>query len=203
MLDSLVSQIQNTSWIEWLGTITGLIAVVLSIREKVLAWPLYIACYGFYIVLSFQASLPAAMVLNSVFIPISIYGWWKWTHPDSESETDENQSLAVSHMNRKLLLTVIIATLLMTLIWGVINAKVIRGHLPYLDAFATVVSFVAQWMLSRKYIENWIAWILADVAFALLWGLQGYWVTVIMFTIFTGLAISGWINWRKGLKTHA
>ena len=204
-MDSFLSQLQQTSWIEWLGTATGLIAVVLSIKEKVAAWPLYIICYGLYIILSFQASLPAAMVLNAVFIPISVYGWWKWTHPGSEKETDASEvsALAVSRMGARLMVIVMIITLLATVIWGILNAKVIGGHLPYLDAFATVISFVAQWMLSRKYVENWIAWILADAAFALLWGLQGYWVTVMMFTVFTGLALSGWITWKKGLKSDA
>jgi len=198
-MDSFLTQVQQTSWIEWMGTATGLVAVILSIREKVMAWPLYIACYGLYAVLSYQASLSAAMVLNACFIPISIYGWWKWSTPQQKAQSGEEEvgTLSITRMNRKTLGFILILTVLLSLAWGVVNAKIFKGALPYLDAFATVISFVAQWMLSRKYVENWIAWIMADVAFTLLWGLQGYWVTVLMFAVFTGLAISGWWTWKK------
>ena len=69
--------------------------------------------------------------------------------------------------------------------------------MPHLDAFATAASLTAQWMLTRKYIENWIMWIIADLTFVVVWGMQGYWVTVAMFLIFTGLATSGLLQWQK------
>lgn len=196
-MDSFLLQLQQTSWMEWLGTGTGLVAVVLSIREKLLAWPLYIACYGLYVILSFRASLPAAMLLNAVFIPISIYGWWKWMHPDRNNNSTNSVQLAITQITSSQMLWISTTTILLSGIWGIVNAQLIRSAYPYLDAFATVTSFIAQWMLSRKYAENWIAWLIADIAFAILWGLQGYWVTVLMFFVFTGLALSGWISWRK------
>lgn len=195
-MDAILTQLQQTSWLEWLGTLTGLAAVMLSIREKVLAWPLFLSCYALYVVLSWQASLPAAMALNALFIPISLYGWWSWQR-GRDSADAHGETLSISRMpprTRKLTLATMVAA---TLLLGWINQDWIGGALPYLDAFATVCSLAAQWMLSRKWIENWIAWILADVAFALLWGLQGYTVTVFMFAIFTILAVSGWRSWAR------
>ncbi len=164
-MDSFLTQLQQTSWLEWLGTITGIIGVLLSIREKVLAWPLFITCYAVYMIMSYQASLPAAMILNAVFIPISIYGWWKWSTPQQDSDEQGSNSISITKMNGKLKLGLVIGTLLFSLILGFINETLIHGYLPYLDAFATIISFVAQWLLSRKYVESWIAWIAADVAF--------------------------------------
>ncbi|MEQ9825603.1 MAG: nicotinamide riboside transporter PnuC [Puniceicoccaceae bacterium] len=195
-MDAILSQMQQTSWLEWLGTLTGLAAVVLSIRERVLAWPLFVSCYALYVVLSWQASLPAAMALNALFIPISLYGWWSWQRGRQQSACGQ-EALSISRMPGKIRNLAVISIAGATLLLGWVNQRWIGGALPYLDAFATISSLAAQWMLSRKWVENWIAWILADLAFALLWGLQGYAVTVIMFAVFTLLAICGWCSWYR------
>ena len=77
-MEAIITQIQQTSMVEWFGTVAGLTGVTLSIKEKVLAWPFFIICYGLYAYLSFGASLYAAMLLNACFIPFALYGWWKW-----------------------------------------------------------------------------------------------------------------------------
>ena len=86
---------------------------------------------------------------------------------------------------------------------GAILSRYTEGAFPYLEAFGTSLSFLAQWMLSRKYIENWIAWFVADTAFIVLWGIQGYWVAVGMFIVFTVLAALGFLSWRKELSKGA
>ena len=202
-MQEIIEQFQQTSLIEWGGTITGLIAVVLSIREKVLAWPLFIVCYALYALLSYQASLPAAMLLNLLFIPISVYGWIQWSQSSANAKTDQtiNEGTIRSCTLMEMLILGIV-TLVLAITLGAINQMWVKGTLPYLDAFATVVSFAAQWMLSRKMAENWIAWIIADLAFAILWGIQGYWIAVIMFSVFIVLATSGWISWKKESRNN-
>ena len=74
-MQTIIDQLLATSWIEWLGTITGVVGVYLSIKEKVVAWLLFIVCYSAYVYLSWQAELYAALKMHVVFIVISIYGW--------------------------------------------------------------------------------------------------------------------------------
>jgi nicotinamide mononucleotide transporter len=74
--------------------------------------------------------------------------------------------------------------------------------LPYLDAFATSCAFVAQWMLSRKYLENWICWIIADCIFVGLWAAQGYYVSAVLFLLFIMLAIKGWLEWKSTIRAQ-
>ena len=73
-MQTLIDQVLATSWIEWLGTLTGILGVYLSIKEKIAAWPLFILCYTAYVTLSWEAGLLAALLMNLVFIALSIYG---------------------------------------------------------------------------------------------------------------------------------
>lgn len=200
-METLLTQIQQTSLVEWLGTATGLLGVYLSIKEKALAWLFYILCYALYAYLSYSAALYAAMALNACFIPISIYGWWQWSRsPNGTESAQPKDELRITGIKSAPLFWAIVICILGTIAIGTLLARYTEGAAPYLDSFATTASFLAQWMLSRKYIENWLAWIAADVAFIILWGSQGYWVAVAMFLIFTALAVFGYTSWKKEIR---
>ena len=204
-MEAIITHIQQTSMVEWLGTAAGLTGVTLSIKEKVLAWPFFIICYGLYAYLSFGASLYAAMLLNACFIPFALYGWWKWGIASrlKTEDASSSDSLPIASLNLRQIAAIAAIGLLATIGIATILLRYTEGAFPYLDAFATSLSILAQWMLSRKYIQNWIAWIVADTAFIILWGIQGYWVSVGMFTIFTVLAAFGYMSWRKELSKNA
>ncbi len=204
-MEAFITQIQQISLVEWLGTAAGLIGVTLSIKEKVLAWPFFILCYGLYAYLSYGASLYAAMTLNACFIPFSVYGWWKWGMASrGKSKAHSSiESLAIAKLTSRQRIAVGGVGLLATFGIGTVLSRFTEGNYPFFDAFATSLSILAQWMLSRKYIENWIAWFIADMAFIVLWSIQGYWAAVGMFTVFTVLAALGFFSWRKELSRHA
>ncbi|MGC6425070.1 MAG: nicotinamide riboside transporter PnuC [Lentimonas sp.] len=199
MLDTIWSQIVATSWIEWLGTITGVVGVYVSIKEKSIAWLLFISCYAAYIYLSLQADLFAALIMNAMFIVISIYGWLTWTGKIAKDKPERS----IQHVPKNKL-----AAAAGFIIFGaaglgwLLDTKT-EAFLPYLDAFATCCAFTAQWMLSQKYIENWLCWIIADIIYVGLWGAQGYYVSVGLFTIFIVLAIKGWFEWRQSIRASA
>ncbi|MDQ8188403.1 nicotinamide riboside transporter PnuC [Pelagicoccus sp. SDUM812002] len=203
-MDTFIEQIQQTSLVEWLGTATGLVGVYLSIKEKVLAWPFYILCYALYAYLSYSAALYAAMALNACFIPISIFGWWQWSRAEHVGgKQGAAAELSISTIRGTPLAWTIAIGIIGTIAIGTLLSRFTEGSSPFLDAFATTLSFLAQWMLGKKFIENWLAWIVADLAFVLLWGSQGYWVAVAMFLVFTGLAVMGYASWKKEVRHHA
>ncbi len=201
-METFLNQIQQTSLVEWLGTVTGLIGVYLSIKEKVLAWPFFIICYGSYAYLGYSASLYAAMALNICFIPIAIYGWRQWSRrkESTEVQNEMGQELHISSIPKATLGWAIAIGVVGTLVIGTLLSRFTEGTLPYLDSFATTTSFLAQWMLSKKYIQNWLTWIAADLAFVILWSSQGYWVAVVMFLVFMTLAVFGYSSWKKEVR---
>ncbi|MGF1530389.1 MAG: nicotinamide riboside transporter PnuC [Puniceicoccaceae bacterium] len=183
--------------LELVGMASGILAVFLSIQERILAWPVFIFCYGVYVFISYQAALPAAMILNAAFIPLSLYGWWKWTRTDLDSRAE----IPVRRHGSPARIVSIL--LIGTLLLGFLLSRTTTSFLPFLDAFATLSALLAQYMLGRKYLENWTIWIISNLAFAILFGVQGYYPTVVMFCFFIGLAVWGHLQWRPKLQPSA
>ncbi len=193
ILSEILNQLKQVPPAEWVGIFAGTAGVYLSIKEKLFAWPLFITCYLAYIYLSFHAELYAALLLNFVFIFISIYGWRNWIH--SSKSGHEKFKIQKTPLSQILIAIVSIITFTLLLGWGLKNYT--TAYLPFLDAFATSCAFVAQWMLSKKYIENWIFWIIADTVYVGLWSAQGYYVSAVLFLIFICLATKGWFEWKR------
>jgi nicotinamide mononucleotide transporter len=198
MLDTIWTQLVATSWIEWLGTVTGVTGVYLSIKEKTVAWVLFIICYSCYVFLSIQADLFAALMMNAVFIFISIYGWISWSKAKHSTEPGR----AISRAPKVHLVPVGGFIIAGTFGFGWALNHYTEAFLPYVDAFAMCSAFTAQWMLSRKYLENWLFWTIANTIYIGLWAAQGYYVTVGLFSIFIFLALKGWIEWRGIIKSN-
>jgi nicotinamide mononucleotide transporter len=199
MLEMLCEQLLATTIWEWLGIVTGISGVLLSIKEKLAAWPLFILCYAAYVYISYQYGLKAFMMMNAVFIGISIYGWYKW----SQQRSDAGTEVAISHTPVKQLGIAIGLLLLSTVVIGGTLERLGEAQHPYPDAFATSCGFVAQWMLSRKHIETWIFWIITDLIYIRLLGEQGSLTSVILFAVFIVLAIKGWRDWRTTMLAHS
>lgn len=195
MLEEIRTQIAETSWVEWLGTVSGIVGVWLSVKEKLGAWPLFITCYCSYVFLSWRAGLHGALAMNAVFVTISVYGWLSW----SRSTGTVSTPLRVSRTPRHKLATALAVWAVGTAALGWFLEARTGAYRPYLDAFASCGGFVAQWMLSRKYLETWICWTVSDLVFIGLWMSQGYWLTVGLFLVFIGLAVKGWIEWSASL----
>lgn len=68
---------------------------------------------------------------------------------------------------------------------------------PYWDALATSVSLVGMWLLAKKHIENWYCWILSNLIYSVLYFYQGFVITGVFFTVYTGMAIYGYFNWKR------
>ena len=199
MLQDIASQLATVAPAEWLGMLTGVSGVYLSIKEKLLAWPLFILCYATYVYLSWEAALLATLLLNTVFIFISIYGWTNWF----KANQTNNPKVHIQRTHRKLLLRCGMVIVSFSLLLGTLLHYFSEAYLPFLDAFATSCAFVAQWMLSRKYIENWIFWIVADCIFVGLWAAQGYYVSATLFVMFIALATKGWREWNTTLHRES
>jgi nicotinamide mononucleotide transporter len=195
-LETFLEQLAATSWVEWLGMVTGIVGVWLSIKEKIAAWPAFIICYGSYVYISYQFGLHAFMGMNIVFIVISFYGWIKW------SKQDESVATRITHTTKSHWPFVVAFMVLGTIGIGWLLGTRGEANLPYLDAFAACCGFTAQWMLSRKQIETWLFWILSDIVYLGLLANAGSWPSVLLFVLFIILAIKGWREWLKQID-HA
>jgi nicotinamide mononucleotide transporter len=198
MLDTFLQQLA-TSWVEWLGVVTGIAGVWLSIKQKVVAWPLFIICYSSYVYTSYHFNLRSFMGMNVVFIGISIYGWLKWTGKIHAGSSE----LPISRTKKAHWPLVAAYLLVGTGAIGWLLSTSGEAKVPYLDAFATCCGFVAQWMLSRKQIETWFFWTITDMIYIGIFAYGQSWPSVILFTVFIGLAIKGFMEWQDSIRKAA
>ncbi|MCR9161012.1 MAG: nicotinamide riboside transporter PnuC [Nannocystaceae bacterium] len=193
-MSTVWDQLLATSALEWFGTVTGLAAVVLSIRQHRAAWPLFIACYAAYAWLSADARLLAAAGMNGVFVVLSIEGWRSWNRSEDASVEASGRGVWISALGAWVGASAALSIVLF--LSG-------RADAPWLDASATAAGLVAQWLLTRKYTATWAFWLISDVLFMVLYGQAGYWMTVGLFAVFTGLAVHGMVSWHRELEEAA
>jgi nicotinamide mononucleotide transporter len=180
--------------IELVAAIVGAVSVYLSVRERVWAWPTGIVNVLLYVWVFWKARLYADMGLQVVYAVISVYGWHHWLRGGSQGG-----ELRVARMPARWWAPVIVLTIAGG--WGVghLLASSTDAAIPYLDAGLTAVSLAAQWMLSRKYVENWLLWILVDIVYVPTFVSRGLVPTAVLYAVFLVLAIAGWRRWRRSL----
>ncbi len=183
---------------EILGVITGILAVWLTTRQKIWCWPVGIVSVALFIVVFFRARLYAAMGLQAAYVALAAYGWYAWSHGG-----DGQGELPVSRVKAReaALLFGIGAASAVGLGWWLQHRT--DEALPVLDASTTAFSLVAQWMQARKYLENWVVWIVVDVFYVGMSLSQGLMLTSGLYAIYMALAVLGIREWRASMARSA
>lgn len=180
------------STLEWIAAIAGAVSVYLSTRQNIWSWPTAIVNVGLYTVVFWRTGLYSDMGLQVVYLVLSIYGWYQWLYGGAQ-----RTELKVSRARR---LDWVVAVPVALLFWiGLARyTATLKGvSLPYLDSGLTTISLVAQWMMTRKMIENWVLWILADVVYVPMYVYKGLPVTAALYLVFLALAVLGLREWRQ------
>jgi nicotinamide mononucleotide transporter len=82
-------------------------------------------------------------------------------------------------------------------------ARATDASLPLADSALTAASLVAQYMMTRKYVECWLVWIVADVAYVAMFVYKALWPTAGLYLVFSALAVMGWRQWRASLREQS
>lgn len=186
-----IQQLQQTSWLEWLGFVSTIACIYLAAKENILNWPISIVSIVISAVLYFESHLFGDFALQFYFLFTAFYGWWFWFAKKKEKEKPI-VSIETRHW-----VIVIIVVVLLTLILGYLLAKYTPSNVPYEDGFCTAVSLVAQIMLTRKILENWILWILVDICYVPLLIYKNLNIYALLYAILVVIAVKGYIDWKK------
>lgn len=181
--------------IEALAAAFGIAAVYLSARQNVWNWPLGIINVGLYIIVFYGAKLYADMGLQVVYVLLAFYGWWHWLHGGVD-----HGELRVSRTPAREALLLAVLFLLFTAALSTLLSRFTDASLPLADSALTAASLVAQYMMTRKYVESWIVWIVADVAYVAMFLYKSLWLTAGLYLVFCVLAVIGWRQWRASLR---
>jgi len=185
---------QQQTWLEIIGVITGLLCVYLAARNNIWNWPIAIISVGIYIFIFFDSHLYADMGLQFYFMAMNVYGWYYWSHKPADEE-----KTPVKLITRKEIILSVIAIIIFTFFLGTV-LKYTPASYPYIDSFCTACSLVAQVFLARKVLENWLIWIFVDVVYVGVYIFKHLDLTAIMYAIYVGIALMGYVDWKKDYK---
>jgi len=191
----MINYIQ-TNWIEIVGAILSLIYLDLSIKQKVSLWFFGIISSVFYIVIFFQTKFYADMSLQFYYVFISIYGWINW----KRGKLGSGEELLTTQLSKRLLLNLVIVTGLIYIVYYLILSKFTDSTIPKADSLVGALSVVGTWMLAKKFIENWLVWIVADALCVGLYIYKGLFPTAILFIVYTVMSVVGYWQWKKRMK---
>lgn len=183
--------------LETIGTISALLGVWLTVKENKWCWVVASIAIVIYIYIFYQSALYGDMGLQVFYLFASAYGWYLWTH--AKTKTHEPP---VTKIPRKTLMLLVAVSILGTLILGNLLSKTI-SNVPYWDAGTTAFSLAATWMMAKKYIENWIAWVVIDIVYVGIYIYKDLNVTAVQYAVFVVLAAYGFFAWRKSLRAQA
>ncbi|WP_430973530.1 nicotinamide riboside transporter PnuC [Sunxiuqinia rutila] len=194
MIDPFLTWL-SANYVELLGAVLGFAYIFLSIRQHIFTWPVGLLTSALYVYVFLVSKFYADMLLQVYYVGVSIYGWYFWLkgNPNSEKE------LRVSRMPLKFYFPVILVSVLLFLLFLFGLKYYTDSPVPFGDSLTTALSIVATWMLARKYVEHWLIWIFVDFFSAFLYGFKGLWPTVILFLVYTGMAVYGYRSWRNDL----
>jgi nicotinamide mononucleotide transporter len=130
-----------------------------------------------------------------VYVVVSVYGWYAWLHGG-----EGKGALAVSHTPRRWALGLAGAGAVATVAFGLFLRHRTADALPFPDAGTTAFSLVAQWMATRKWLENWLLWMAVDVAYVAMYVSQRLYMTAGLYAAFLVLAVVGFREWRASLS---
>ena len=172
--------------LEVIAALTGAISVYLSVRQNIWSWPTAIVNVVLYTLVFYDAKLYADMGLQVIYAALSIYGWYEWLHGG------ENKSaLHVSRTNARAGLVLAIIGLGGAGVLGFILRGATDAALPFMDSFLSSTSLVAQWMMTKKKLENWLVWIAVDVLYVGMFSFKHLYLTSALYAVFLVLAVRG------------
>lgn len=186
----------DVTWLELLAALLAVGMVLCNWRVNPMGWPLAILSSALYGLLFAHSKLYGEAALQLVFIGLAAWGWWQWLR----GTTTQGKPLTVRRLSGRGRWLAVGATALGWPVVGWLLARTTDSDVPYLDALPTVGSVVGQYLLGRKWIENWPAWVAVNLVSMVLFASKGLWLTVGLYGVFALLALVGWKTWALGLR---
>jgi nicotinamide mononucleotide transporter len=193
----VVDYLLQMDWLESTGLFSGLLCVVLLIRQNIWNWPIGLIYSLVSVVVFYRSRLYADLALHVFYVVMNGYGWYYWTFAKRAANVP---LLPVVHIGTATaaVLSLIVASVTATMGWFL--ATHTDAALPYWDSSQTTMSFAAMWMTARKHIENWLVWLAVDIIATGIYLVKGLELYAVLYGVYIGMALAGWWAWRQSMR---
>ncbi|WP_167882351.1 nicotinamide riboside transporter PnuC [Leptospira sarikeiensis] len=178
-----------------LGSIFGFICVALYTRRNLLSWPAGLIQVLIFVYVFYEVKLYSDMFLHIVFVFLQIYGWVNWAN-----EKETKGDIQIRRLNYKIFFLTGIIGIVCTYLLGTGMQNWTDASFPYTDAGLAVFSLIAQWMIAKKILENWLYWIIIDICSIALYAFKELYFTCGLYFLFFILSIIGYYSWSLSIN---
>ncbi|CAG0989379.1 Nicotinamide riboside transporter PnuC [Anaerolineales bacterium] len=196
------------SYVEFIGTVLYLYSVWLIAKRNTLTWPVGIVSVLLYMILFYQIRLYSDTIEQVYYLGASVYGWWVW----NKSPKDNGKIVDVMYGNSTDLVLWAVLTAFISIIFGFLMSRIYvflpaifpeAASFPYLDAFTTIMSFSAMWLMARKRTESWVYWIIVDAIGMWLYFVKDVRFISLLYVTLLIMAVNGFRMWHKAIQNSA
>ena len=195
-----VKGMRDTTLLEYVAVVCGIISVWFSRKENILVYPTGLVNTIIYIYLSYKYHLLGEATVNVYYSIMSVYGWWLWTLKD----TTKQHVVAISFSDRRwqvYQLSFFAAFYVILFICLTFLKKgFYEGAIPWADALAAATAFTGMWLMTKKKVESWYWWILTNIVSIPLYFVKGLVFTSVYYAVLLVIAFYGLTEWKKRVK---
>ena len=191
------------NYLEIAGVVIGLHYLYLEYHANVWLWIVGVIMPAIYIFVYYDAGLYADMWISVYYILASAYGLIVWIRKHSASGqtpqgvAEKESAQGIKSMPRRYYLWIGLIIIALTLGIGMALSRLTDSSVPWADGFTTALSIVAMWMLAKKYTQQWLMWIAADLASSALYIYKDLWLTSGLYMLYAIIAYFGYKRWKK------
>lgn len=180
------------SFLGIIALVFGVAGVLLTIRQSIWCWPIALisvcaSSFEFY-----EQRLFGDMALQGFYFVSGIYGWWFW-------KENQKRSFTIGKVKTNEWIWLLVFTLVQVGVYYFLLVY-FKGDQVFLDSLLTAGSITATYMMTRKWIQNWIVWVIIDGAYVFLYLIKDMWMFALLYFCFTLMAAYGYITWKRSIK---
>jgi nicotinamide mononucleotide transporter len=182
-------------WLEPVAALLGLISIGLMVQRNILTFPIGIVMVALYVVIFYEAKFYADMLLQVAYIFLQIQGWYLWS-----GSQQARAPVAIRRVQHQQWMYGLLSLAALALLLGFVLRRFTDAALPWLDAFTTSLSLLAQWWTNRRYVESWLLWIAVDAVYLYQYSYKTLYFTTALYAAFLLLAVAGYREWRRATE---
>jgi nicotinamide mononucleotide transporter len=194
------TDIQHTSWLEYVAVFSGIISVWFSRKENILVYPTGLINTVIYIYLSFKGGLLGEASVNFYYTVMSIYGWILWSRKDDRQQIVVHITFSDKRWWNYQLLFFAVFYIVIFILLTYLKKDFAPGAIPWADAFASATAFTGMWLMTKKKVESWYWWIATNIASIPLYFVKHYAFTSVYYIVLLVMSFFGLIEWMQRAK---
>ena len=188
----------SQDWLDITTTLLGLAYILLEYKASIRLWIVGFVMQVMDIVLYYQHGLYADCAMEFYYIAMTVYGFATWKFGKKHLQK-QGEELPITHFKKKLILPWAAFTLAAwAALWYWLTQ--VGSTVPAADAFTTALSFVGIWALARKYLEQWLIWIVVDVVTSALYFYKDIPFKASLYALYVVIAVAGYRRWRTKMQ---